>query len=103
MGHGAIVGGIFDGLGNTFGSHGRYVDAVAAIVLGGCANVPAADVVTGPGAADGRSFMDKYLNAGWYKGQETEIVGDVELGFDGKAWVDAGQPEKIECGCRLGN
>ena len=58
MGHGAIVGKEFNGLGNEFGGRRRYVDAVAAIVLGGCANVPAVDTVNGPGAADGRGFMD---------------------------------------------
>ena len=58
LGHGAIVWGKFNGLGNAFGGRGRYVDAVAAIVLGGCADVPAVDAVTGPGAADGQGFMD---------------------------------------------
>ena len=51
-------GGKFNGLGDAFGGRGRYVDAVAAIVLGGCANVPAINTVTGAGAADVRGFMD---------------------------------------------
>ena len=57
LGHGAIVG-KFNFLGDAFGDRGRYVDAVAAIVLGGCSNVPAVDSVTGPGAADGRGLID---------------------------------------------
>ena len=57
MGHGEIVVGEMDVLGDAFGSRERYVDAVAAIVLRGCANVPAVKAVTGPGAADGRDFM----------------------------------------------
>ena len=48
-----------DGLGNAFGGCGRYVDAVAAIVLGGCDDVPAIDATTDPGVADGRDFVDK--------------------------------------------
>ena len=80
-----------DGLGDAFGSRGRYVDAVAAIVPGGCADIPAVDTVTGLGTADGRGFMDNDLSAGWCKGRAIEIVGAVELGFGGKAWVDAGR------------
>ena len=44
-------GGKFEGIGDAFGGRGRYVDAVAEIVLGGCADVTAVDAVTGPGAA----------------------------------------------------
>ena len=57
-----------DGLGDAFGGRGRYVDAVAAILLGVCANVPAVDDVTGPGVADSRGFMDKDSSEGWCKG-----------------------------------
>ena len=32
-----------------------------------------------------------------------EVIGVVDLGFGGKARVDAGQLEQIECGYRLGN
>ena len=79
MRHGAIVGGEIEGLGDAFSGHGRYIDAVAAIVLWECADVPAIDSVTGPGAADGRCFIDKYLSDGWCKGRAIEIVGAVEL------------------------
>ena len=103
MGHGAIMGKKNDGLGDAFRGRGRYVDAVAAIVLGGCADVPVVDAVTGPGAADGRGFMDKDSSAGWCKGRVIEIVEAVELDFVRKAWVDARWPENIECGCRLRN
>ena len=68
MGHGANMGGGYDGLGNAFGGCGRYVDAVAAIVLGVCDDVPTVDTVTGTGAADSRGFMNKYLSAVWCKG-----------------------------------
>ena len=86
-------GGRFDGLGDAFGGRGRYVDKVAAILLGGCANVPAVAAMTGLRAADGRGFMDKYLSAGWCKGQAIEIVGAVDLGFGRKVRVDAGYPK----------
>ena len=59
FGHGEIVGKRFNGLGNAFGGRGRYVYAVAAIVLGGCDDVPAIDATTDPGVADGRDFVDK--------------------------------------------
>ena len=65
MGHGTIVGEKIDGLGNAFGGRGQYVDAVAAIVLWGCLDVPAVDAVAGPGAADGQGFMNKDSSAGW--------------------------------------
>ena len=52
-----LLGGEMDVLGNAFGGRERYVDAVSAIVLRGCANVPAVNAVTGPGAADGRSRL----------------------------------------------
>ena len=84
-------GGEIDGLGDAFSSRERYVDAVVVIVIGGCADVPAVDAMTGPGAADGRGFMDKDSSTGWCKGRAIEIVGAVELGFGGKAWVDAGR------------
>ena len=93
MGHGKIVGKKIDDLGDGFGGRGWYIDAVAAIVLGGCADVPAVNAVTGPGAIDGRGFMDTDSSAGWCKGRAIEIVGAVELGFGGKARVDAGRPE----------
>ena len=93
MGHGAIVGEKIDGLGYAFDGRGRYVDKVAAIVIGGCAAIPAVDAVTGTGAADGRGFMDKDSSAEWYKGRAIEIVGAVEMGFGGKARVDAGRTE----------
>ena len=48
----------FNSLGDALGGRGWYVDAVAAVALGGCVNVPAVDAVTGPGATDGRGFMD---------------------------------------------
>ena len=51
-------GGKLNGIGNAFGGRGRYVDAVAAIVIGVCANIPAVDAVTGPGASDRQVFMD---------------------------------------------
>ena len=57
LGHGAIVGKI-TGFGDSFGDRGRYVDSVAAIVLRGCADEPSVDTMPGPGAADGRGFMD---------------------------------------------
>ena len=69
-----------DGLGDAFGGRGRYVDAVAAIVLRGCANVPAVDAVTDPGAADRRVLMEKDLSAGWCKGRAIEIIDTVEMG-----------------------
>ena len=47
-----------NGLGDAFGGRGCYVDAVADIVLGGCADVPDADAVTGQGTTDDRGFMD---------------------------------------------
>ena len=53
------------GIGGAFDGRGRYVDAVAAIVLGGCADISAADAVTGPDAGDGRGFMDKDSSDGW--------------------------------------
>ena len=96
-------GGKFDGLGDAFVGRGKYVDVLAAIFLGRCANVPTVDAVTGPGAADGRGFMDKHLSARWCKGRSIEIVGAVEMGLGRNMWVDAGQPEKIGCGCSLGN
>ena len=103
MGHGAIVGGEINAIGDAFGGRVRYADTVAAIVLGRCTNVPAVNTVTVPGAADGRGFMDKDLIAGWCKGASIDIVGAVELGFGKKARVDTGWPEKIECGSCLGN
>ena len=84
-----VGGGGVDGLGDAFDGRGRYVDTVAAIVLEGCANVPAINAVTGPGAADSRGFVDKDLITRWCKGRAIEIVGDVDLGFVGKARVDA--------------
>ena len=56
--------GKINGLGDAFSGRARYVDVVEAIVLGGCANVPAVDAVTGPGAVDGRGFMDKDVRTG---------------------------------------
>ena len=47
-----------NGLGDAFGGRRRYADAVAAIVLGGCANIPAVNTMTGLGASDGRGFTD---------------------------------------------
>ena len=93
MGHGAIVGGEINAIGDAFGGRVRYADTVAAIVLGRCTNVPAVNTVTVPGAADGRGFMDKDSSSGWCKWLAIEIVGAVELGFGGKARVDAGRPE----------
>ena len=90
FGHGAIVEKKTDGLGDAFGSRGRYVDTVAAIVPGGCADIPAVDTVTGLGAADGRGFMDKDSSARWCKGRAIEIIGAVEVGFGQKARVGAG-------------
>ena len=59
LGHGAIVGGGgFNGLGDAFGGRGQYVDAVAVIVLGVCANLSAVDSVTGPSTSDSRGFME---------------------------------------------
>ena len=56
-----------NGLGDAFGGRGCYVDAVADIVLGGCADVSAVEAVTGLGAADGRGFIDKDSSAWWSK------------------------------------
>ena len=103
MGHGTIVGEKIDGLGNAFGGRGRYVYAVAAIVLRGCANVPDVDAVTFPGAADSRGFMDKDLSARWCNGRAIEIVDAIEMGFGGKTRVDVERPKQIGCGSCLGN
>ena len=87
------MGGGIDGLGNVLGGRGRYVDTVAAIVLGGCANVPSVNAVTGPGLADVRGFMEKYSIVGWCKRRAIEILVAVELVFSVKARVDAVRPE----------
>ena len=52
------MGGEFGDLGDVFGGRGRYIDAVASLVLSSCANVPAVNAVNGPGVADGRGFMN---------------------------------------------
>ena len=51
-------GGKINGLDGAFSGCGRYVNAVAAMVLRGCADVPAVDAVTVPGVVNGRGFMD---------------------------------------------
>ena len=87
------MGGEFGDLGDVFGGRGRYIDAVASLVLSSCANVPAVDAVNGPGVADGRGFMDKDTSSKWCKGGAIEIVGAVDLGFGGKVRIDAGLTE----------
>ena len=54
----AGLNGFHEDIGNAFGGRGRYVDVVSAIFLRCCADVPAVDAVTGPGAADDQGFMD---------------------------------------------
>ena len=97
------MGGGFDSLGDAFGGLLWYVDAVSAIVIKVCANVPAVNAMTGTGAADGQDFIEKDSSAGWCKGRAIQIVGAVELGFGGNLRVDAVRRENIESGCRLGN
>ena len=65
----AQLWGKFNGLGNVFSGRGKYVDVLAVIVLRFCTNVPAVNTVTGPGAADSQSFMEKDFIAGWCKGR----------------------------------
>ena len=103
LGYGAIAGKKIGGLDDAFGSCGRYVDAIAEIVLRGCANVLAVNAMNVPGAADVQDFMEKDLSAGWCKGRAIEIVDAVDLGFGGKPRVDAGRLENTERGCCLGN
>ena len=84
-----------DSFGDVVGGRGRDVDAVSAIAFGSGANVSAINAVTGLGAADCRVFLDKHAHSGWGKRLGIEVVGDVELGFGGKAQVDAGRPDHI--------
>ena len=73
MGHSEIVGKKIDGLGDAFGSRGRYVDALAAILIGGCTDVPAVNAVTGPGAADDWDSWTRIQVLGGARGERLKL------------------------------
>ena len=70
----------FDGAGNAFRGCLGGVDAVAAIVLGGSAKVPAVNAVC---------LVDQDLCARWCQRCLVEIKGTVELCFGGEFGIDA--------------
>ena len=84
-----------DGLGDAFGTGGRDVVSVAAVVVSGGANVPSIDGMRGPGAALVRWFEDEDSCARRGKWRGIEIKDAVELGVGGEAWVNVGCAQKV--------
>ena len=85
-----------EGVGNALGGGCVGPDGVAAVVVGGGADIPSFDGMRRPGVADGGGLVDEDTSAWGRKRRSIEVEGAVNLRPGGKLGVDAGGAEEVE-------
>ena len=95
LGHGSMYGEPFECISNAFSASFDCVDAVAAVVVGSCTNVPARDAMLGPRFTDFGFLMDNDFGTKGAERSSVEVEGAMKLGLCREPWVDAGWAKEI--------